>query len=193
MNRESQKRLLKSMMILLIIIIGCLIIISKSLSKYENEVQTRVQSNIAFYLAKTDYMTRNIKLTDLKPSNTPYVYTFTVGNVDGNKRSEVDISYILSIITTTNIPLTYKLYMNEDYQSNDSTNLISSTNTEVARDEDGTYFQTFTFDEEELYYSTSKTNSYTLLVYYDLEDNDAKYQDTIESIRIVVDSSQIIE
>ena len=193
MDKESQKRLLKSMMILLIIIIGCLVIISKSLSKYETEVQTRVESNIAFYLTKTEYMTKSIKLTDIKPSSVPYVYTFTVGNVDGNKRSEVDISYILSIITTTNIPLRYELYMNEDYQSNESTNLISSENTVVEKDEDGTYFQTFTFNEEELYYSTSKTNSYTLLVYYDLADKDAKYQDTIESIRIVVDSSQIIE
>ena len=182
MDKESQKRLLKSMMILLIIIIGCLVIISKSLSKYENEVQTRVESNIAFYLTKTEYMTKSIKLTDIKPSSVPYVYTFTVGNVDGNKRSEVD-----------NIPLRYELYMNEDYQSNESTNLISSENTVVEKDEDGTYFQTFTFNEEELYYSTSKTNSYTLLVYYDLADKDAKYQDTIESIRIVVDSSQIIE
>ena len=181
------------MIVLLMIIVGCLIIISKSLSKYETEVQTKVQSNIAFYLTKTEYMTKNIKLADIKPSNNPYIYTFKVGNVDGNKRSEVDISYILKIITTTNIPLRYELYMNEDYQLSTATNLISNENKVIEPDEDGTYFQTFTFEEEKLYYSTDKTNEYTLLVYYDITENNAKYQDTVESIRIVVDSSQIID
>ena len=187
------KKIIKGMIVLLILIIGSILIISKSLSKYETRTEASVNSNIAFYLTKAQYMTKNVKISEIEPSNVPKVYTFSVSNTYQNKTSEVDISYILKIITTTNLPLRYELYMNEDYQLSTSTNLISSENTVVAQDEYGTYFQTFTFEEEELYFSTAKTNEYTLLVYYDLESKDVKYQDTIESIKLEIDSSQIIE
>ena len=86
-----------------------------------------------------------------------------------------------------------KIYKNEDYSSNSSTNLVTNENTIVEKDEDGTYFKTITLSKEELYYSTPKTNNYTLLIYYTKESANAKYQNTIESIRIVVDSNQIVD
>ena len=170
-----------------------LIIFPFTLSKYQSTATGNINSNIAFYLFKTDYQIERIKLTDLEPSTTPHIYTFTIGNQNNNKVSDVDIEYYLKIITTTNLPLRYQLYKNEEYESNDSTNLINNTNTTIEKDSDGTYFQTFEFDKEELLYTTPKTNNYTLVVYFDETNKEAKYQDTPESVRIIVDSRQIID
>ena len=50
-----------------------------------------------------------------------------------------------------------------------------------------------TVQTEELFFSTPTTNTYTLVVYFDQSSNDAKYQDAVEGVRIIVDSKQIIE
>ena len=170
-----------------------LIIFPFTLSKYQSTATGNINSNIAFYLFKTDYQIERIKLADLEPSTTPHIYTFTIGNQNNNKVSDVDIEYYLKIITTTNLPLRYQLYKNEEYESNDSTNLINNTNTTIEKDSDGTYFQTFEFEKEELLYTTPKTNNYTLVVYFDETNKEAKYQDTPESVKIIVDSRQIID
>ena len=69
----------------LIVFIIMILLFPMALSKYETSTTGNINSNIAFYLAKTGYQTNNIKLTELKPSATPYVYTFNVGNQNGNK------------------------------------------------------------------------------------------------------------
>lgn len=170
-----------------------LVLFPFTLSKYETTTTGNVNSNIAFYLFKADYQVQRIKLADLKPSNEPHVYTFSVSNQNNNKVSDVDIEYTLKIVTTTNLPLRYQLYKNENYQSNSATNLITTNNTTITPDDDGTYFQTFEFTREELLYSTPKTNNYTLVVYYDTTNKEAKYQDTVESVRIIIESRQIID
>ena len=164
-----------------------------TLSRYMTTVVGTTSTNVAYYLLKPTYMTNNVKLTTLAPSDTPYVYTFSISNYDSNETSEVDLEYILKIITTTNLPLTYKLYKNEDYTSNSATNLVTNNNTVVAQDDDGTYFKTMTFNKEELYYNTPAINNYTLLIYYSTASANAIYQNTIESIRIVIDSNQIVD
>lgn len=175
------------------IVVLVFLLFSTSFSKYQTNGVGQVNSNVAFYLLKPGYMTNQIKLSDLSPSDDPYVYTFSVSNTDGTNRCEVDMSYVVKIVTTTNIPLRYELYMNENYQNNNATNLININNTVIAADDDGTYFQTFTLNSVNMYYNANKTDNYTLLVYYDDEVKNSKYQDTIEGIRIDIDSQQIIE
>lgn len=187
------KKNIVTVSLIIIILVVCFLFFSSSFSKYQTNGVGQVDSNVAFYLLKPGYMTNQIKLSSLSPSNDPYVYTFSVSNTDGTNRSEVDLSYVVKIITTTNIPLRYELYMNENYLSSGATNLININNTVIAADEDGTYFQTFTMDSVNMYYNANKTDNYTLLVYYDDEVKNSKYQDTIEGIRIDIDSEQIIE
>lgn len=189
----NRKKIVVITLLVTIIVFLIFAKLSMSFSRYQSSVVGEINSNVAFYLVKADYMTRQIKLTDLTPSSTPYVFTFSVANYDGNKRCEVDLSYVVKVVTTTNIPLRYKLYMNEDYTNANSTNLISSSNTDVSADDYGTYFQTFTLNSVNMYYSTSSINNYTLLVYYDETNTNSKYQDTVEGITIVVDSQQIID
>lgn len=191
---SKKKFLLISKINLLVIILLILIkIMPVTLSKYQSSGIGNMNSNIAFYLLTADYLTQKIKLSDLTPSDNPYVYTFTVGNEKDSKTSEVDIEYILSIVTTTNLPLRYELYENSNYQDENAVNLITTSNTVIEKDEDGTYFQKFTFEKENLYFNNPSTNTYTLLVYFDKSNNDAKYQDTVEGLRIIVDSKQIID
>lgn len=191
---SKKKFLLISKINLLVIILLILIkIMPVTLSKYQSSGIGNMNSNIAFYLLTADYLTQKIKLSDLTPSDNPYVYTFTVGNEKDSKTSEVDIEYILSIVTTTNLPLRYELYENSNYQDENAVNLINDSNTVIEKDEDGTYFQKFTFEKENLYFNNPSTNTYTLLVYFDKSNNDAKYQDVVEGLRIIVDSKQIMD
>lgn len=191
---SKKKFLLISKINLLVILLLILIkIMPVTLSKYQSSGIGNMNSNIAFYLLTVDYLTQRIKLSDLTPSDNPYVYTFTVGNEKDSKTSEVDIEYILSIVTTTNLPLRYELYENSNYQDENAVNLINDSNTVIEKDEDGAYFQKFTFEKENLYFNNPSTNTYTLLVYFDKSNNDAKYQDTVEGLRIIVDSKQIID
>lgn len=191
---SKKKFLLISKINILIIVLLLLIkIMPITLSKYQSSGIGNTNSNIAFYLLTADYLTEKIKLSDLIPSDNPYIYTFTISNKKGEKTSEVDIEYVLSIVTTTNLPLRYELYENSNYQDSNAVNLITDSNTVTELDEDGTYFQTFTFEKEELFFSTPTTNTYTLVVYFDQSSNDAKYQDAVEGVRIIVDSKQIIE
>ena len=191
---SKKKFLLISKINILIIVLLLLIkIMPITLSKYQSSGIGNTNSNIAFYLLTADYLTEKIKLSDLIPSDNPYIYTFTISNKKGEKTSEVDIEYVLSIVTTTNLPLRYELYENSNYQDSNAVNLITDSNTVTELDEDGTYFQTFTFEKEELFFSTPTTNTYILVVYFDQSSNDAKYQDAVEGVRIIVDSKQIIE
>lgn len=179
--------------LLIIILLILLKLLPVTLSRYESNATGETNTNIAYYLLEPNYYTDNIKLNTLGIQQEPYVYNFTISNFNENNHSEVDLTYILSIVTTTNIPLRYELYENEDYTSTNKTNLITTNNTVIEPDSYGTYFQTITMNEEEMLYSEDVTNSYTLLIYYDGNNANSKYQDTIEGVRIIIDSKQEID
>ncbi len=191
---NKQKILLLSKISLFILIVLIIIaIVPLTISKYETVSSGEINSNIAFYLFHDDYVVRNVSLSNVDFSEGSYVLNFTISNQKDTKVSDVDIKYILKIITTTNLPFEYELYENENYDDTDATNLISSSNTVIERDDDGTYFQTFTMSEETLLYQSPKVNNYTLVVKFADYYRNYKYQDMVESVRIVIDSEQIID
>ena len=191
---NKKKMLLMSKVSLFLLVLFIIIaIIPLTISKYETVTNGNINSNIAFYLFNDSYQTENVTLSNVDFTRGYYVVNFSVSNQKGTKVSDVDISYILKVVTTTNLPFEYELYENEDYNDNGATNLISSSNTDVSRDDDGTYFQTFTMNEETLLYNSPSANQYTLVVYFGDYYNNAKYQDMVESVRIIIDSKQIID
>ena len=131
-----------------------------------------------------------LNLDSLFPKDDVYVYDFSIGNQKDKEQAEVDIEYELTIRTTTNLPLTYKLYMNEKYNQKDANDIIKTN--EVYQDEDGTYFRKMTTEKEELKYKEPKTNTYQLVVSFPSNYNTENYQDIIEAIEINVDGKQII-
>lgn len=176
----------------LIILIMCLIIIlrifSLILAKYESETSTDAEIDIAFYLFKEDYQTMTLNLGSILPQNNAYVFNFNIGNQDGEDTAEIDLTYDLTIRTTTNLPLTYSLYKNQNYTDAGATSILRTN--EIIQDEDDTYFRLMTTNTEELLFRTPKTNSYQLVVNFPESYNTVNYQDIIEAIEIKVESRQ---
>lgn len=179
----------------LIIIILCFLIVLRiftlTLSKYESNSNANADIDIAFYLLKEDYKTMNLNLGKIVPRQEPYIYTFEITNEENGNVAETDIEYSLEIKTTTNLPLSYELYMNEDYTDSNSRDIITSDKSE--KDEDGTYFKSLKTDNQILIHSTPISNIYTLVIYFPKEYNTEEYQDLIDSIEIHVNSKQLMD
>lgn len=188
-NKKTRKLYTK-----LVILVMCLIIILRLftlvLSKYESMSNSNAIVDIAFYLLKEDYKTMTTNLGAIYPKDGVYVYTFSIGNEDGQNIAETDLIYELKIRTTTNLPLQYELYMNEDYTKQGATNKIKDN--VILKDEDGTYFRNISTDPISLKYTKGTTNIYQLVVKFPANYNQENYQDLIEMIEITVDAKQEI-
>lgn len=169
-----------------LILIG--MVINKTLSKYEtaSEISGNVQA--AFYILDVGHQSTTIQMPSIEPSNEEYRYTFSVSNNDGTKRSETSLEYDLEIVTTTNLPLTYELYIEKEEQSIE--NCI--TNTKTIQDEYNTYFKVIETATESFTHTENKTNIYTLIIRFMGEYNSVYYKDIIEGIEININSRQII-
>lgn len=117
------------------------------------------------------------------------MYTFSISNNKNNQRTETTLEYELNIITTTNLPLLYKLYKNEDYKT--GTNIVTKDTT--AADEYGTIFRTISTNKEIFVHTENQTNIYTLVVSFPQEYNKTEYQDIIEAIIVEINSRQLIQ
>ena len=135
---------------------------------------------------------KEVKLDELVPSDTPYVYNFKVANNDGKNRLETKLEYTLKIVTTTNLPLSYKLYMNENYNYNASTNIITKDTIEKTG-EDGAYFRTLETAKQTFGFDKDEENIYHLVVTFPKEYDSFEYQDIIEGVTICIESKQIID
>lgn len=145
----------------------------------------------------------DINLGVIKPGDTKYykfdVYNYLEDAVSGDIfSSETSISYALKIITTTNLPLTYKLYLNQTPFSSSSSDLIGGTdpssNKELITDGFGTFYKVFPIDERCFKLDTEelKMDRYTLVVEFPEEYSEVVYQDLIESIKIQLESKQVL-
>ena len=177
----------------LIILILCFLIIARLfvlvLSKYESISNSYANVDIAFYILKEDYKTMTINLASLLPQEDEYVFEFSIGNEVEGEFAEVDLEYELTLNTTNNFALTYKLYMNEQYTDETATNIIKENN--VSSDEYGTYFRTMTTDKITLPYAQGKTNVYQLVINFPANYNEEIYQDIIELLEITVNAHQV--
>ena len=101
------------------------------------------------------------------------------------------MEYDLSIITTTNLPLVYALYMNQAYNDNGAVSIIVSDT--VTADSDGTYWKTITTAKQNFGYTTNQSNSYQLVIYFPVTYTHYKYQDIAEMVQIVINSKQVLD
>ena len=175
----------------IIFLLTSIAIIPKVLSRYQSVATANPDIDVAFYIINTTYQSQSIVLNKIEPSNSPSFINFTIANNDGTNRLGVDAEYDLKIITTTNLPLEYKLYRNQAYNAPGAVNIISSTTT-VATDSDGTYFKTMVAPSETFSFTQDQQYTYQLVIYFPLAYMSYNYQDIVESIEIVVDSRQIL-
>ena len=188
--KNKKIRILYAKMVILIL--SCLIIARifiLVLSKYESISNSYANVDIAFYLLKEDYKTMTIDLASIVPRDNEYIFEFSIGNQEGEQIAEVDLEYELTLRATTNLPLGYKLYLNEEYTAEGSTNIIKENT--VNADEYGTYFRTMTTEKILLKYTEGKTNLYKLVVTFPPNYNSEIYQNVLELLEINVNAEQV--
>ena len=174
----------------LIILIFCIIalyfVLRGTGAIFESTTSSEADIDIAFYCVKEDFQTMTLKLESMVPRPEPYIYNFTVSNFDGAKRTETKLEYVLTIRTTTNIPLNFKLF-------DTNSGSIDITDEEIAPDEDGTIFRRLKTNVREFGFLENQTNNYRLEIELPIIYKDSEYQDLIELVEINVDSKQKIE
>ena len=175
---------------LFIALLFMLFVFPYTYSRYESMSSSEISSSVAYYILDTNPISENIRLDNIVPASSPYVFNFTVSNFDGDNRLETILGYDLKIRTTTNLPLVYELYMNEDYENPSATQIV---NKEIVQDEDGTYFRVFNTPRTYFNYFYDEINEYTLVIYFPTEYKTYNYQGVIDSIELSIDSEQIID
>ena len=177
--------------IAIIILAILLFIVPITYSRFQSTRTPNTEIETAFYIIDSNYETKSVHLDDLVRSDTPYTYNFTVANNNGTDRAETDIEYTIEITSTTNLPLTYALYLNQEYTDEDSTNIIINDTTQP--DEYGTYFKKMVTESKKFSHLKDESNSYQMTVVFPKEYEDFEYQGIIEGIIITVKSKQVIE
>ena len=153
-------------------------------SKYSSSANGDAAANIAFFIVDVGTYENTISLNNLEPSNNDYIYKFTVNNFKNNKRTNVKLDYNLEFVTTTNLPLTYKIYK-------EGTNNIITSN-EIIQDGDMYFNKLSTNEAGSFSYEENQTEEYTLVVNFPITYNDKpdEYQGLIDSFMIKINATQ---
>jgi hypothetical protein len=141
----------------------------------------------------------DINLGDIEPGAVKK-YKFKITNEVINDagltvKSDTNISYKIKIIVTTNIDLKYSLYYNQDPDTTGATNLFRTggvDNGVYATDSWGTIFKHYTVDAKCLLKDNFVEDEYILKVEFPADYLDYHYQDLVESIKIQVESRQVL-
>lgn len=175
-----------------IILIAILILVGSSdltNARYETETNIKMEPQLAFFIADVKSQTGQIQLDGMLPRQEPYVYRFDVSNFKDRKKANVDLKYEIEIITTTNIPLTYKVYKGTDLTNNIITDDYYDT------DSNGVYYRHLKIDGiSYLNHNQKMTDVYTIYVefpeeyksYYD------EYAGVIELVDIKINAEQVV-
>ena len=160
-------------------------------ARYESSALVNITPTIAFFIVDVQSQSGQIRLDDIIPSTTPYLYSFNVSNFDTaqNKRANVDLTYSIEIIATTNIPLNYRIYKG----NNMNQNVVSSDTTTT--DANGVYYRHLVINGvSTMSKNTNQTDVYTLWVEFPLQfkDSPASYSGIIELIDIKIDAEQVV-
>lgn len=191
LKRRNEKK--KYTFIIIFLLIDLLVILSIfniSNARFTSKATSETKLNVALYALSEDN-DLDIVLDNMVPRDEPYKYTFSVYNSDGTNRTETNLQYDLKIIATTNIPLEYKLCMNNLNYCESGTNIINVD--EVTTDEYGTKFRVMTTDPVIFGYDKDERKDYTLLIYFPKKYNSSIYQNLVESVQVRVESKQIID
>lgn len=190
---EEKKRFLLVVLGMFLLIFVAFKLFQIAYAAYESSAKLNANIEKALYILEEGGLSFNIDLNKIEPSSSPYIYKFSISNFYGSKHSDVDIEYQLSIRSTTNLPLVYELYRNQNYDDSSAINLFDSFM--VQQDEDGAWYNFFEGREKYFFsYNEDSTDIYTLVIYFDEQyKNVLDYADNLENIEVKIDSHQVIE
>ncbi len=172
---------LNKITILIIISIILILIVPITYSSFISNKSTNAKIDAAYYLIDVNDYSNTIKLTDLVPSDDKFIYTFSIQNYKSDVICEVDMIYDLIIKTTTNLPLTYKIYLNDSEMN---------FNQEIINDEYGMYFNKITMDTMTFSHEEKEENIYKLEVSFPIDYDQSVIDYTVEAIILEIDSKQ---
>ncbi len=131
-------------------------------ARYESNVDANLSPDIAFFIVDVGSQTGQLELENIVPRQAPYVYRFSVSNFNSTKHADVDLTFKFEVITTTNLPLSYAIYSDEDLESD---NMIDSDTTTA--NTDGVYFRHLVINDiNSMPYNRDVTYYYYLAVSY---------------------------
>lgn len=205
LNRKKIKVLYRILLVLIIFAIS-VNLIRYVLSKYKSSGESTGDVGIAYYLLEDTQISEGIALKNgeenLRPGDS-ITYEFSISNFKDDKVAEVAMEYDLNIIATTNLPLTYKLTVNEKEKNFENVNeieILDNTKIIPYRDNYNTWFKKFELtnkqfllkEENNGFKPNSQTHYYKLeIVFPEGIENSSKYQDSIEYLEININSRQI--
>lgn len=192
----DQKRVLFFTKIIFILssFIFLLNFINIGLSRYESSTKAVANASVAFFLIHAGTYEESIHLGEIVPSSTKYTYPFKVSNYDENTRSDVSLTYTVEFETTTNLPLNFELYKNENYTDENAKNIIE--NKEFYQNKDKMYFQKLkTNASGKFSIGSNQMDIYNLVVTFpeEYKNDSLKYEGVIESVKIKVNAVQTLE
>jgi len=188
--KKKESSLINKIIILIACVMVLIISVKGVMARFTNSAVSNTEIEIALYVFEEDLQTINFNLGKIEPQIAPYIYYFSVANYNESYRAEVDLEYTIKIITTTNIPLSYELFVNQNYNAPSAKNVISTNIVEP--DENGTYFRELTTEPKTFLYTVNQLDTCQLAIYFPLAYKDGGYQDAIESVEIIIESKQII-
>lgn len=183
--RRKTNKLYNKIILIFVMLIVLVLCIKGTMARYSSSGESSADVDVAFYLLKEQELSQTIALEEMMPSDNVYTYTFSVANNDGTNRTETALKYTIAIRMTTNLPLTYELYVNDGTE-----NLFAGYTTE--QDEHGTWFKTITSEEETFGFEENEQNTYKLQVSFPMAYNSVEYQGIIEALEIKVNSQQVV-
>lgn len=181
----KNKKIYAILLCVLLFMLGCSML-DEALGKFTSKLSSKVIGEIAFYIIDLDYQNIEINLDEISPSDKEYIYEFSVANFNEEKRLETNAEYNIVVRTTTNLNLEYKLYENGIEQD-------TFIERKLEADSDGTYYNIFKTKKEKFGFTKNQKNNYELIIKFPKEYIGFKYQDIIESVEIIILSSQITE
>ncbi len=189
---EEKKRFLLFSVAILLLFFLAFYILNRTFGSYESNARLNAGIDQALYIFKDDELSFNLDPEQIVPSNDPYVYKFSVQNYDTDHDTDVDLQYTVDVRTTTNLPITVKLYRNELYNAAGATNLLGSP--VIKKDSDNAFYRTYsTLGPYDMAYTAEVKDVYTIVIDYPVTYRDYEvYADYIENIEITLKSKQVI-
>lgn len=158
------------------------------------EMQAKLVTNIdkALYIFEAGEVSFNLEPAGIIPREEDYIYRFSVANYNSSNNSDVDLTYRVRLRTTTNLPISLKLYRNELPTDSGATNILGIGDN--VQDEDGAWYRVFDINSDyEMLYSNQTTDYYTLVINFPLSaGSDTTYANAIENIEVSLKSKQEI-
>ncbi|MBR3134344.1 MAG: hypothetical protein IKG56_02670 [Clostridia bacterium] len=186
-RREKARALYKKIAFFIISILLIITTIRFTLSRYRSRGHSDANVDLAFYLFKEESISQELKLESILPRELPYVYDLYVANHDDTDRTETSIQYTIQIMTTTNLPLNFSVY------KDDNTEEDLVTGIETRTDTDGTYYKFIDVQGGSFGFRNDEEATYKLHVTFPKIYNQSEYEGIVEYVKITIKSNQKLE